>query len=54
MTRFYGFHPRDVDDLTYRELTEYLTQMDDHLREQEKQQRHLERHLERQSRLGGR
>lgn len=27
LTRFYGLRPADIDDMTYREIHEYLTQM---------------------------
>lgn len=27
LTRFYGLRPADIDDMSYREISEYLTQM---------------------------
>lgn len=35
ITRFYGFHPWDIERLTVDELNEYLRQMDAHHRAQQ-------------------
>jgi len=33
LTRFYGIKPTDIDGMTLREVSEYLTQMDEALAE---------------------
>lgn len=39
LTRFYGLRPQDFDDMTVREISEYVTQMEQAEQEAEAERR---------------